>query len=115
MSNKIVAYKILHLYNKNMSKTGYVYILTNNNNTTLYVGVTSNLETRIWQHKHNVFEGFTKQYNVHKLVYFEDAGEMYYAICREKQIKGWTHKKKVELINSINNEWKDLSKDWGID
>jgi putative endonuclease len=91
----------------------YVYILTNRYNTVLYTGVTNNLERRLYEHKNKRINGFTKKYNVDKLVYFEDTDNINSAITREKQIKGWTRKKKDELISSVNGEWKDLSEDWG--
>ncbi len=95
-----------------MEKRGYVYILTNKNNTTLYVGVTSNLPKRIWEHKNKVVKGFTKKYNLDKLVYYEIYDEIVTAIEREKQLKGGSRKKKIDLINSINPNWEDLSKDF---
>lgn len=91
----------------------YVYILTNQYNTVLYTGVTNNLERRLYEHKNKLINGFTKKYNVDKLVYFEQTDNINSAITREKQIKGWIRKKKDELIASINAEWKDLSEDWG--
>ncbi len=90
----------------------YVYILTNQYNTVLYTGVTNNLERRLYEHKNKLINGFTKKYNVDKLVYFEQTDNINSAIAREKQIKGWIRKKKDELIASINAEWKDLSEDW---
>ena len=91
-----------------MEKQGYSYILTNNNNTTLYIGVTSNLQKRIYQHKKHLIDGFSKKYNLVKLVYFEKIDTMYGAIKREKQLKAGSRKKKVGLINSINPDWNDL-------
>jgi len=92
-----------------MEKGGYIYILTNKNNTVLYVGVTSNLEERVWQHRTGYFKNaFTSRYNVTKLVYFEEFSDIEDAIAREKQIKGGSRKKKIELINGVNPEWKDL-------
>jgi putative endonuclease len=85
-----------------------VYILTNKNNTVLYVGVTNNLTRRIWEHKSKLIEGFTKKYNVDKLVYFESFDNSGDAIKREKQLKAGSRKKKVELINKLNPEWKEL-------
>ena len=90
----------------------YVYILTNWNNTVLYTGMTNNLERRLYEHKNKLVEGFTKKYNVYKLVYFESTGSAYAAIEREKQIKTWGKRKKTQLIETINPEWKDLSLDW---
>jgi len=85
-----------------------VYILTNKNNTVLYVGVTNNLTRRIWEHKSKLIEGFTKKYNVDKLVYFESFDNSGDAIKREKQLKAGSRKKKVELISKLNPEWKEL-------
>jgi len=81
-----------------MEKKGYIYILTNKNNTTLYVGVTSNLPKRIYEHKNKVVKGFTKKYNLTKIVYYEVYDDIYNAIVREKQLKGGSRKKKIELI-----------------
>lgn len=87
----------------------YVYMLTNRNNKVLYTRVTSNLEKRVSQHKAKTFEGFTKKYNVSKLVYYELHRDINQAIIKEKQIKGWTRAKKNELIESINPNWIDIS------
>ncbi len=95
-----------------MEKRGYVYILTNKNNTTLYTGVTSNLPKRIYEHKNKLVDGFSKKYNLDKLVYYEIFDDIIEAINREKQIKAGSRKKKIELINSQNPEWKDLSEDF---
>lgn len=90
-------------------KPGFIYILTNKNNTTLYVGVTSHIVQRINQHKDKVFpESFSAKYNLNKLVYYEAFQEIGDAIGREKQIKGGSRQKKLDLINSKNPEWKDL-------
>jgi putative endonuclease len=94
------------------SKYYYVYIMTNKWNTVLYTGVTSNLEKRVYEHKLKLKEGFTKKYNVNKLVYYEIYGEIYEAIVREKQIKGGSRKKKLDLIDGMNPDWKDLSHFW---
>ena len=85
-----------------------VYILANQRNGTLYVGVTSDLVQRIWQHKNDVVEGFTKKYSVHMLVYFELHEDMESAIVREKRIKKWNRAWKLELIEGENPEWEDL-------
>ncbi|MBQ2717701.1 MAG: GIY-YIG nuclease family protein [Clostridia bacterium] len=90
----------------------YVYILTNKNCTTLYVGVTNNLERRLYEHKHKLIEGFTSRYNVDVLVYYEITTDSYSAIAREKQIKSWKRAKKNQLINENNPAWKDLSLDF---
>ena len=89
-------------------KAGYVYILTDSQNRVLYTGVTSDLLKRIWEHKNHVIEGFSKRYNVIKLVYYEQGEDIYGAICREKQIKGKLRKKKIEMISKMNPEWNDL-------
>jgi len=91
-----------------MSKQFYVYILTSKRNGTLYIGVTSNLPQRIWQHKNNQLEGFNKKYNVKKLVYFEQHDTAESAITREKQIKKWKRDWKLKLIEKNNPQWKDL-------
>ena len=93
-------------------KQFYVYILANKKNGTLYVGVTNDLIRRFYEHKAKLVDGFTKKYNVNKLVYMEATENINSAIEREKQIKGWRRSKKNELIASINPEWKDLSRDW---
>lgn len=89
-------------------KSYYVYIMTNKSKT-LYTGVTNNLERRVYEHKHKLIPGFTSKYKIDKLVYFEETTDINSAIKREKQIKGWLRKKKIELIESINPEWNDLS------
>lgn len=93
----------------------YVYILANWNNKVIYTGVTNNLERRLYEHKHKLVDGFTKKYNVNKLVYFDFCRSIEAAIQREKQIKGWTRGKKNALIEQSNPEWHDLSLDWNID
>jgi putative endonuclease len=89
----------------------YIYILANKRNGTLYVGVTSNLIKRIYEHKNDLVEGFTKQYGIHQLVYFEQTGSIDSAIVREKQIKKWRRQWKLELIEQKNPHWKDLYND----
>ena len=91
-----------------MTKQPAVYILASKRNGTLYVGVTSDLVKRVWQHKNDEVEGFTKQYQVHKLVYFELHTTMLDAIRREKQIKKWYRAWKIRLIEEQNPEWRDL-------
>jgi len=91
-----------------MEKLYCVYIMTNKKNTVLYTGITSNLNKRIYEHKENLVEGFTKKYNVHKLVYYEVFNDVEGAISREKQIKADSRNKKIKLISSLNPEWKDL-------
>ena len=90
----------------------YVYILTNWNNKVMYIGVTGNLIRRLYEHKNGVYEGFTKKYHVHKLVYYECTTDVNEAIAREKQLKGWRRAKKNDLIESANPAWQDLAGDW---
>jgi len=90
----------------------YIYIITNKVNTVFYTGVTSDLEGRIWEHKQKVFKGFTSTYNCNKLVYFEEFQWIHDAIAREKQIKGGSRQKKIDLILSMNPAWNDLSEGW---
>jgi putative endonuclease len=90
------------------AKSGYIYILTNRTNTVIYTGVTSGLQKRVYEHKQGLVEGFTSKYNVHKLVYYEVFDSIVDAIIREKQIKGGSRKKKVDLIKNFNPEFKDL-------
>jgi len=89
----------------------FVYILSSRSRT-LYTGVTGDLVTRVYQHKQGTADGFTRQYNVHRLVYFEEFGTAGEAIAREKQIKGWLRAKKIGLIESMNPAWDDLSAMW---
>jgi len=91
-----------------MDKQPAVYILANQRNGTLYTGVTSNLIKRVWEHKSDLVEGFTRRYAVHMLVYYELADTMDAAITKEKQIKAGSRAKKLQLIESMNAEWKDL-------
>ena len=87
----------------------YVYVLTNRTNRVLYIGVTNNLERRIFEHKNKLVEGFTKKYNLNKLVYYEATNDIDGALEREKQLKNWHRDWKINLINSNNPAWKDLS------
>jgi len=93
----------------NDNSTYYVYILTNKNNTTLYVGFSDNLKKRLKQHLAKSNKGFTKRYNLHKLVYFEKTQYVNNGIKREKQIKKWKRDWKANLINTMNPDWEDLS------
>ncbi len=102
---------LLHTYYDTMDKQGCVYILANRKNGTIYTGVTSNLPQRIYQHKNNLADGFTKKYGIHMLVYYECSEDMYSALSREKQIKGGSRKKKIVLIEKMNPMWRDLSED----
>ena len=86
----------------------YVYILTREKNSVFYVGITNNLVRRVYEHKMGLVEGFTKKYNIKKLVYFEEFNDVYLAIAREKLIKKWKRRYKINAIESINPEWKDL-------
>lgn len=90
----------------------YVYILTNWNNKVMYIGVTNNLQRRLYEHRHHLVDGFTKKYNIHKLVYFEYGNDIRYVLEREKILKGWTRARKNALVETINPEWRDLSLDW---
>jgi len=92
-------------------KQYYVYIMTNKKNTVLYTGITNDLKRRVYEHKAKLVEGFTKRYNISKLVYYEVSRDVESAILREKRIKGGSRAKKIRLINSINLEWKDLYND----
>ena len=91
-----------------MNKTYAVYILTNYNQTTFYVGVTGNLQKRIWEHKNKLVEGFTKKYNVDRLVYYEVTENVETALNREKQLKRWHRDWKINLIREFNPEFNDL-------
>jgi putative endonuclease len=91
-----------------MRKQPAVYILASGRNGTLYVGVTSDLQKRTWEHKNDLIEGFTKRYSVHRLVYYELHDEMVSAIKREKQIKKWQRDWKLKLIEGENPDWDDL-------
>ncbi len=92
-----------------MSKQYYIYIMTNKLNSVLYTGVTSDIEKRTYEHKLKLIEGFTKKYNIDKLVYYEVFDDIDNAIAREKQIKAGSRQKKIDLIASINPSWKNLS------
>ena len=87
----------------------YVYIVSNKKNGTLYIGVTNNLMRRIYEHKNGIIEGFTKKYNLNKLIYFEQTNDINSAILREKRLKKWNRTWKIQLIETLNPEWKDLS------
>ena len=93
-------------------KKSYVYLLTNTNNTVIYVGVTADLIRRIYEHKTGVFRGFSYRYNCNKLVYYEEYSNMDLAIEREKQIKAGNRRRKEYLITIANPEWVDLAKEW---
>ncbi|MBN8707083.1 MAG: GIY-YIG nuclease family protein [Bacteroidetes bacterium] len=93
-------------------KTYFVYMLANQKNGTLYVGVTNNLQKRIQEHKNEIFDGFTKKYHIHSLVWFDTTSDIESAILKEKQLKNWQREWKIELIEKENPEWKDLSGGW---
>ena len=90
----------------------FVYILSNWDDSVLYIGVTSNLPRRLYEHRNGLVDGFTQKYNVHKLVYFENTNDVYSAISRERQLKNWSRSKKNILIQKQNPQWRDLSQDW---
>ncbi len=92
-------------------KTGYVYILSRHSRR-LYIGVTSDLEGRVFEHKEGLIEGFTKTYKINQLVYYEDYPDMLQAIAREKQLKGWTRARKIDLILQQNPGWEDRRLSW---
>lgn len=92
-----------------MSKQYFVYFLTNWNNKVLYIGVTNNLARRFCEHKEKLIDGFTKKYNLNKLVYYEETDDVEAAISREKELKGWKRIKKDLLVKEMNPEWCDLS------
>jgi len=83
-----------------------------NKSGTLYVGMTNDIKKRVYEHKNKLIAGFTKKYNINRLIYFETFSDVYSAITREKTIKGWLRKKKIDLVNSTNPYWNDLSSDW---
>ena len=90
----------------------YVYILTNWDDSIMYIGVTGDLERRLYEHKNHLVKGFTEKYNVCKLVYFESTTDVRAALEREKQLKKWRREKKNTLVETINPTWSDLSEDW---
>ena len=90
----------------------YVYILTNQTDNVMYIGVTNDQERRLYEHKHHLIEGFTRDYRVDKLVYFEETSDVMAAIEREKQLKKWRRAKKNALVQQTNPLWRDLSLDW---
>jgi putative endonuclease len=94
-----------------MSGQYYVYIITNKHNTVLYTGITNNLKRRVYEHKEKLVAGFTRKYNITKLVYYEVFEDPENAILREKQIKAGSRQKKIQLIRSINRGWQDLYKE----
>ncbi|MDP3678544.1 MAG: GIY-YIG nuclease family protein [Methylotenera sp.] len=95
-----------------MERTYFVYAITNWNNKVLYIGMTNNLERRMFEHKNKLLAGFSATYNLNKLVYFETSNDVISAISREKEIKKWRREKKNAMIETINPGWKDLSLSW---
>ena len=95
-----------------MNKTYAVYIMTNYSQTSFYIGITGNLQKRVWEHKNKFVEGFTKRYNIDRLVYYELTDSVETALNREKQLKRWHRDWKINLIKEMNPEFKDLSIDW---
>ena len=95
---------------QNSVKQYYVYILASRKNGVLYIGITSNILKRVYEHKNNLVDGFTKKYHVHTLVYYEVFDDVREAITREKRIKKWNRQWKIVLIERVNQEWKDLYK-----
>ena len=91
-----------------MNNQFFVYIMANENNGVIYTGITSDLKKRVYEHKEKLVEGFTAKYNIRKLVYYEVFADPENAILREKQIKGGSRRKKIDLINRANKEWRDL-------
>ena len=90
----------------------YVYILTNWNNKVMYNGMTNNLERRLYEHKNKLVDGFSKKYNLNKLVYYEHTTDVHAALVREKELKKWRREKKNNLVISMNPSWQDLSLEW---
>ncbi len=95
-----------------LNRQYFVYMMTNRHRSSLYTGVTSDLQGRTYKHKTKILSGFTGRYGVDSLVYFEETSDILSAIAREKQIKGWTKAKKIALIESTNPGWQDLSEGW---
>ena len=91
------------------NKIYYVYIITTQNNKVMYVGMTNNLKRRIYEHKNKLVDGFTKKYNINKLVYYESSSQIDTILNREKEIKKWRREKKNKLVETLNPEWKDLA------
>ena len=93
-------------------KSYHVYILSNKRNGTLYIGITNNLERRVYEHKNNLIDGFTKKYQIHKLVYCEATNDVVSVLQREKELKKWSRSWKIRLIEKENKNWDDLAKNW---
>ena len=90
----------------------FVYVITNKNRSTLYIGMTNNLERRLWEHRNKVVSGFSADYSLCQLLYHESFRDARSAIEREKQLKGWPREKKIDLIETMNPHWEDLSEGW---
>jgi putative endonuclease len=90
----------------------WVYMLTSHGNKVIYVGVTNDLQRRVYEHKHKLIDGFTARHNVHRLVYMESTPSIEAAIAREKQLKGWRRQKKNALVAAANPDWIDLAAEW---
>ena len=99
----------IHVFYKERMKVYYVYILANKPNGTLYIGMTNNLQRRIHEHRQGIGSRFTAQYGVKTLVYYDETTDPISAINREKQIKSWSRKRKIELIESVNPRWNDIT------
>ena len=95
-----------------IEKAYYVYLMTNWNNKVMYIGITNNLERRIFEHKQKVGQGFTEKYNINKLVYYEQTSDIIEVLNREKEIKKWRREKKNKLVVKTNPIWRDLSEDF---
>jgi putative endonuclease len=93
-------------------KKYWVYIVCSVSGT-LYIGITNNIERRVWEHKSGEFEGFASRYGCNRLVYYESFDDVRKAIAREKQLKGWVRREKIALIESVNPRWQDLAEKWG--
>ena len=94
-----------------MSHSYYVYIMSNRHKT-LYIGVTNDLERRVYEHKNGLTPGFTKRYDINRLVLYEEFSDVNEAIAREKRLKGWVRRRKIELIEAVNPGWEDLAAEW---
>ncbi len=95
-----------------MPKSYYVYMMTNKYYTVIYTGVTNDLESRVYEHKTKAIKGFTTKYKCNKLVYYTETDDISAAITEEKRIKGGSRRRKIEMLEAINPQWKDLAKDW---
>ena len=94
-------------------RSHWIYIMTNNSLTSFYTGVTNNLSRRMQEHRLRLIDGFTKKYNITRLIYAEEASDVRDAIAREKQIKNWRREKKIALVRTLNQGFRDLAREWG--